>query len=93
VSQTLNAKANTVVCFLRAIGEKTLCRHFGKYAKSEYYLLSDCLCLSIRLSIRMEQVTSRWTDFVKFFYWGFLLQRVDQFKSWVKSNQNDSPFT
>ena len=43
-------------------------------AESEYWLRHACSCSSVYLSVRMEQLVSRWTDFREI--WGFLLNSV-----------------
>jgi len=48
---------------------------------------------SSRMSVWMERLFSRLTDFREMVYWGFLLTCEKQIRVWLKSDKNDGQFT
>jgi hypothetical protein len=66
-------------------------RHVRKTAKSDSYLRN--VSTSVRLSVRMEQLDSHWTDFDETSYLDFYRKSVEKIKLLLKSDKNNGYFT
>jgi len=64
-------------------------RRVRKLAKSEYQLLH----VSMRLSVRMEQLGSCWTDFLEIWYSCIFRKFIDKFQVTLKYDNNNGYFT
>ena len=49
--------------------------------------------MSVRPSVRMEQLDSHWTDFDEFWYFRFFLKSVEKIQVYLKSGKNNGYFT
>jgi hypothetical protein len=74
------------------MGEYCKTRFLGAFAKFEKQLLASP-CLSVRPSIRMEQLGSHWTDFHGMWYFGIFRKSVKKIKVLLKSDKNKWYFT
>jgi len=70
---------NAVLCFL------------GGFAKLRKATIS--LVMSVRLSFRMEQLGSHWTDFHGVWYLGIFRKSVETVQDLLQSNTNNGYFT
>jgi hypothetical protein len=66
-------------------------RCFRKIAKSDYELRRVCLsvCLSVRPSIRVEQLGSHWTDFHEIWYLSVFRKSVEKIQVSLKYDRNN----
>jgi hypothetical protein len=55
--------------------------------------LFDFACLSVLLSVRMEQLGSHWTDFDEILYLIFFRNSVKKIRFILKSDKNNGYFT
>jgi hypothetical protein len=63
----------------------------GAFAKLPKATIS--FVMSVRPSVRMEQLGFHWTDFHEIWYLGIFRKSVEKIKVSLKSNKNDGNFT
>ena len=68
---------------------------FAKFRKATVsFVMSDCVfCLSVRLTGRMEQLDSHWTDFHEIWYLSIFRKYVGIIKISLTSSKNNGYFT
>jgi len=65
-----------------------VCLFFGAFGKFRKATIS--FVVSVRPSVRMEQLGCRWTDFHEFWYLKILRNSVEKIQVWLKSDKNNS---
>jgi hypothetical protein len=60
---------------------------FGAFAKFRKATVNSAM--SVRLSVRMEQLECRWTDFHEMGYLRILRKSVEKIQVWLKSDTNN----
>jgi hypothetical protein len=65
----------------------------GAFALSHVKRLLASSCLSVRLTVRMHQLDSRWTDIRQIWYSKLLRKSVQTLQIWLKPDKNIGHFT
>jgi len=74
-----------MACFSQFLGA------FAKLSKSDDYL--SHVCLSVRPSVRMQQLGSNWKDFNEIWYLGIFRKSIEKIQVLLKSDKNKGCLT
>ena len=66
-------------------------RSLGGFAKLQIRL-PTASCLYVRMSVRMKQLWSQWTNFQEIWYDFFFFKSVENFQVWLKCDKNEGNF-